>query len=286
MKTIFDFAYTFVCESVKLGELVLVGLGLNSERDISMRGLEELKTADAVFAELYTNFMPELSIRRLEKQIGKKIQVLSRRTLEEEKGQVILEEAKRRKTVLLVPGDPLIATTHVDLRIRAEKQGVKTRVTHGASIISAAIGLSGLQNYKFGRSVTISFPEQDFIFETPYEVILQNKEMGLHTLCFLDVRVEEKRCMTIKEGLQVLLAVEEKRKQGLITPTTLVVGIARAGSDHSIVKAEYLETIINYDFGTPPHTLIFPAKLHFMEAEALITLAGAPENIRKIREKG
>jgi len=39
--------------------------------------------------------------------------------------------------------------------------------------------------------------------------------------------------------------------------------------------------VMNHDFGDPPHTLVFPAKLHFMEAEALITLAGAPEQIRE-----
>jgi len=42
--------------------------------------------------------------------------------------------------------------------------------------------------------------------------------------------------------------------------------------------------VINYDFGVPPHTLIFPGKLHFMEAEALITLAGAPEEVRGMAE--
>jgi len=264
-----------------LGELVFVGLGLYDERDLSLRGLEEAKQADKVFVELYTSLMAGLSIQKLEKLVGKKISIVSRHALEEEGGQTILQEAEKEKVVLLVSGDPLIATTHVDLRIRAEKLGIKTNVIHGASIISAAIGLSGLQNYKYGRSVTIPFPEEAFTSETPYKVIMENKKMGLHTLCFLDVKAEEEKYMTIKDGLETLLATEKRKRRRVITSDTLVIGIARAGSRNSIVKAGYVGDVIKHNFGTPPHTLVFPSKLHFMEAEALITLAGAPEQIRK-----
>jgi len=265
-----------------VSELVFVGLGLFDELDVSLRGLEEIKEADTVFAEFYTSLMAGLSLRRLEKLIGKEVSVVSRHHLEEENGQMILRKAEEGKTVLLVPGDPLIATTHVDLRIRAERLGIKTRVIHGASIISAAIGLSGLQNYKFGRSVTVPFPQKGFVSETPYQVIKENKKTGLHTLCFLDVKVEEGKYMTVKDGLQALLAVEKQKRNRVVTPSTLVIGIARAGSKDSVVRADYVREIVNYDFGKPPHTIVFPGKLHFMEAEALITLARAPESIRRM----
>jgi len=267
-----------------LGEIVFVGLGLFDEKDMSLRGLEEIKSADAVFAEFYTSLMPNLSINKLEELVGKKVNMVSRQVLEEEGGRPLLEEAKKRKVAFLVPGDPLMATTHVDLRIRAEKQGIRTRVVHGASITSAAIGLSGLQNYKFGKSVTVPFPQGTVISETPYKTILENQVMGLHTLCLLDMRAEEKRYMTIKEGLQLLLAVEKGKKKHAVALNTLVVGIARAGSMTPVVKAGYLGELMDYDFGAPPHTLIFPSRLHFMEAEALITLAEAPERIRETFE--
>jgi len=258
-----------------------VGLGLYDERDMSLRGLEEIKEADAVFVELYTSLMPGLSIQKLEELVGKRVSVVSRRTLEEEDGQLILREAEVGKTVLLVPGDPLIATTHLDLRIRAERRGIKTRIVHGASIVSAVIGLSGLQNYKYGRSVTIPFPEKGFTSETPYRVIMENRKTGLHTLCFLDIKAEEKRYMTIRDGLEALLATEKQKRKQVVTPDTLVIGIARAGSRNPTVKADYVKDMIKYNFGAPPHTLILPSKLHFMEAEALITLAEAPEQIRE-----
>jgi diphthine synthase len=267
-----------------LNELVFIGLGLYDEKDISLRGLEELKEADAIFAELYTSLMPGLSIRKLEEMTGKSVRVVSRRVLEEEEGQQLFEEAKRGKVAFLVPGDPLIATTHVDLRISAEKRGIKTRVIHGASAVSAVRGVSGLQNYKFGKAVTIPFSEQGFVSETPYMVIMENRDRGLHTMCYLDIKAEEQRYLTIKEALETLLELEKVKKEQVVTSKTLVVGVARAGSNEPAVKAGYIEEVLNYNFGAPPHTLIFPGKLHFMEAEALITLAGAPEEIRGMAE--
>ncbi len=267
-----------------MSELVFIGLGLYDEKDISIRGLEELKEADVVFAEFYTSLMLGLSIKKLEEMAGKTVKVVSRRVLEEEEGKQILEEAKKGKVVFLVPGDPLIATTHVDLRISAEKQGIRTRVIHGASVVSAVRGISGLQNYKYGKAVTIPFSEQGFVSETPYRVISENRERGLHTMCYLDIKAEEQRYLTIKEALQTLLELEKQKKEKVITPRTLVIGVARAGSIQPEVKAGYIEEVIDHHFGAPPHTLIFPGKLHFMEAEALITLADAPKEVRRMAE--
>lgn len=265
-----------------MGELVFVGLGLYDEKGISLRGLEEVKEADFVFAELYTSLMKELSVEKLERLIAKKVVLVSRKTLEDENGEQIIVAARKGKAVLLVPGDPLVATTHVDLRIRAEEAGIETRVVHGASIISAAIGLSGLQNYKFGGSVTIPFPDEDVVSETPYDVVKANLKAGLHTLCFLDIRADEKRYMTIREALDTLLMVERKRQESIVTGNVLVVGIARAGSRNPVVKAGALEEVLDYDFGSSPHVLVVPGRLHFVEAEALIKLAGASESIKEL----
>jgi len=271
-------------ELMVLGELVFIGLGLHDERDISLQGLDAIKDVDTVFAEFYTSLMPGLSIRRLEELVRKEVVVVSRRSLEEEEGREILQKARRSKVAFLVPGDPLIATTHVDLRIRAQKEGIKIKVIHGASIISAVVGLSGLQNYKYGRSVTIPFPEEEFASETPYSVIMQNKERGLHTLCFLDIKADKMRYMTVKEGLEALREVEERKSEDVVTKETLVVGVARAGSEDPTVKAGYVGELMDYAFGGPPHSLVVPSRLHFMEAEALVVLAGAPEEIREMVE--
>ena len=263
-----------------MNELVFIGLGLNDEKGISIKGLEETKTADYVFMELYTSLMPEFNLQRFETLCGKKVQVVSRRELEEENGTIILEAARKGKAVFLVPGDPFIATTHVTLRIDAEKHGIKTRIIHGESIISAIISLSGLHNYKFGKTVTVPFPEN--FSETPYNVIVQNKRFGLHTLCLLDLKANEKQFLNINQAIAMLLEVEQKNKKGAITPDTVAVGIARAGSNNPTLKAEFLKNLANYDFGPPPYSLIFPWDMHFMETESLIAFAGAPAEFRRL----
>jgi len=266
-----------------LGELVFVGLGLYDQNDVSLRGLREVETADFVFAEFYTSLMSGFSMKSLEERIGKKVTVVSRRVLEDENGEQILEKALRSKVAFLVPGDPMIATTHVDLRIRAEKWGIKTRIVHGASIVSAVMGLSGLQNYRFGRSVTIPFPENGKASETPYEVLAENKARNLHTLCFLDINVDKQRYMTVNEALRIVLVMEEKKKEDIVGLDSLAIGVARAGAEDVIVKADSVKNLVDFQFGRPPHVLVFPAlKLHFVEAEALITFADAPEWVRRM----
>jgi len=263
-----------------LKELVFVGLGLNDEKGISIHGLEEAKTADSVFMELYTSLLPDFSLERFEALLGKTITTLSRRNFEEENGKLILDAANRGRTVLLVPGDPFVATTHIALRIDAEKLGIRTRIVHGASIISAIIGISGLHNYKFGKTVTVPFPEN--FSETPYNVIAQNKKLGLHTLCLLDLKAEENRFLTIGEGLEYLLSIEHRRIENIITSEAIAVGVARVGSDSPSLRADFARNLLKFDFGGPPHSLILTGQLHFMEIEALINLAGAPKELREV----
>lgn len=261
-----------------LKEIVFVGLGLHDELGISLNGLKEVETADTVFIELYTSLLPNFSVERFETSSGKKLQRVSRKELEEGDGKIVLKRAEKGKVVLLVPGDPLIATTHIALRIKAEKLGIKTRIIHGASILSAIMGLSGLHNYKFGKSVTIPFPEETYS-ETPYDVITQNKHLGLHTLCFLDLNTETRRYLTIHESLDSLLNIESTKKKETITENTLAVGVARAGSNNPTVKTDTAKALRRYNFGKPPHSIVIPGTLHFMEAEALLVLTGAPKKL-------
>ena len=260
-------------------ELVFVGLGLEDENGISIQGLKEVKSAENVFIELYTNLMPNFSLNNFKITSGKQPYILLRHELEEENGKIILNAAEKGKTVFLVPGDPLIATTHITLRLEAEKRKIQTRIIHGTSIISAIMGLSGLHNYKFGKTVTIPLPYN--LSETPYNVIIQNKKNELHTLCLLDINKKKEQFLSINDALKLLLDIEQKRKQKIITPNTIAVGLARVGSSSQILKADRIKYLLDFNFGGPPQSLIFPGKLHFMEAEALVAFAGAPGEIKE-----
>jgi len=256
------------------GKLTFIGLGLYDEKDISLKGLEEIKNCDKVFAEFYTAKLTGTDIKKIEKTIGKPIGVLSR--AETEKGDKILDSAKNKNVVFLTCGDPMTATTHIDLRLRAIKKGIKTSVIHGNSIVTAVSGLLGLQNYKFGRTTTLAYPEKDYFPTSPYSIIKENKKMDLHTLVLLDIQADKDRYMTANEGMKLLLKMEEKQKENIVNENSIICVVARAGSKEPIVAAGIIKDLINRDFGPPLHTMAIPGKLHFMEIEALQALAQLP----------
>ena len=167
----------------------------------------------------------------------------------------------------------MTATTHVELRLRAAKEGIETRVVHGASIATAVAGLTGLTSYKFGRATTIVFPDGSYFPTSPYDVVRENLARGLHTLCLLDLCAAESRYMTAREGAALLLRMEEERKEGALSRETLVVAIARAGSSDALVARGTLAAMARADLGAPLHALVVPGRLHFVEEEAVRAFA-------------
>ncbi|WP_099209969.1 diphthine synthase [Thermococcus henrietii] len=260
--------------------LYFIGLGLYDEKDITLKGLETARKCDKVFAEFYTSLLAGTTIDKVEELIGKPIVRLSREDVELNFEKIVLPEAKEKDVAFLTAGDPMVATTHSDLRIRAKKAGVESYVIHAPSIYSA-VAVTGLQIYKFGKSATVAYPEKNWFPTSHYDVIRENRERGLHTLLFLDIKAERNRYMTANEAMEILLQVEEMKKEGVFTPETLVVVLARAGSLNPTIRAGYVKNMINEDFGRQPHVLIVPGRLHIVEAEYLVEFAGAPEDILK-----
>jgi len=248
--------------------LTLIGLGLFDEQDLTLRGIEEAKKADKAYLELYTTVW-QGDIKNLEKIIGKKIEVLKRKDLEEGSGR-ILEEAKKQDVVILVGGDPLVATTHSVLLFEARKQMIRTKVVHNSSIISA-IAETGLHIYRFGPTVTIPFPEKTKgkLPESVYEVVKMNKERGLHTLCLLDVDADQNKFMTAEAAIKILLEIESKRKEGVFTEEIDAIIFVMAGSDNSKIFFDKVKKFIDKNIGEPPMILIIPGILHFTEKEYL-----------------
>jgi diphthine synthase len=265
------------------GHLAFIGLGLYDEADISLKGLQELQQCDVVFAEFYTTKLGKFDRESFENLIGKKIEILSRE--ETENGDKIINAASQKHIGFLTGGDPMIATTHVDLRLRALKEGISTTIIHSSSIATAVPGLLGLQNYKFGRTTTLAFSEKDYFPTSPYEVIRNNKKMGLHTLVLLDIQAEKNRYMTANEGLDLLLKMEEKLRKHLITKETLACVVARAGAPNPMIIANTINILRKKDFGPPLHTIVLPGPLHFMEIEALELFADLPLEIKRKIQK-
>jgi diphthine synthase len=242
--------------------LTFVGLGLYDLRDISVKGLDCIRNADAVYLESYTSRLSGCTLIEMEELYGKEIRVLSRHDVEIDPDP-LLAHARTNDVVLLMGGDPMVSTTHIDLRIRAHSKGIGTKVIHGSSISTAVCGLTGLQNYRFGKSCSLPFPHGSWFPMTPVNVIAENIERDLHTLVYLDI--QDDRCMTIPEAIALL--EEMARRNGVAIP--VYVGVARAGSDSPVIRAGDAGALLSTDFGPPLHILAIPASLHVMEREYL-----------------
>ena len=246
--------------------LYLIGIGLSTEKDITIKGLEIAQKCDKIYLENYTSLL-QCSIQDLERLYGKKITVADRLTAEQ-KDQEIVSEAKSKDIAFLVVGDPFSATTHIELFKLAREKNVPVQVVHNASVLTA-VGITGLQLYKFGRVTSIPFLEDHPQLETPYNVFKENQQQRLHTLFLLDLKPEQNRFMTVNQALEILEKIESRKKEKLIQKETLVVGCARLGSDDAVIKAGPLEKIRKMEFGKAPHCLIIPGKMHFSEEDFL-----------------
>lgn len=246
--------------------LFMIGLGLDNEKDISLKGLEAIKKCDFVFLEDYTSML-NCSVKDLEKIYGKEV-ILADRNLVEQKSDLILNKAEKNNVCFLVVGDVFSATTHVDLFLRARKKGVEVRVINNTSILNA-VGIVGLELYKYGKTISMPFFEKSFMPESPYDAVKENLRNGLHTLVLLDIKKDLNKFMSVNVALKQFLEIELKRKENVFSEKLKVVGCARIGSNDQVIKYGSVKKLLSYDFGKPLHCLIVPGKLHFIETEML-----------------
>ncbi len=251
-----------------MGELWFVGLGLNDERDLSLRARELLGGAGAIFTEEYTSRLAPGALDRLAGELGRPIARLSREALEGE-GPVRAALAEHDRVVLLVTGDPFVATTHVALRVSVEGWGHRWRYLPNATVLSAAPGLLGLMHYRFGRTVSLPFPAPEFAPRSPLEAIAENRSRGLHSLLLLDLRPEEGRYLTAGEAIRIL-AERDVGDPPLLPPDLDLGVVARVGTPTERAWFGPRSQLAGIDFGPPLHAIVVPAPtLHFQEAEAV-----------------
>jgi diphthine synthase len=243
--------------------LYLIGLGLHDEKDLSLKAIEAIKSADEVYAEIYTsNWHGDFSI--IEEITGKEIKILEREDIESD---FLMGRAGQCNVVLLVPGDPLAATTHTQFLIDGKRAGIEVKVIHSSSIYSS-IAESGLQLYKFGRATTIASPEKGFNPTSPYEIIAENHKMGLHSLVLLCLKGTGVH-MSIRDGLELLLGMEERKKENVINKETKVVACCDLGCPKQKILYGSILHLMEVDPKKVPAVILVPGKLNFKEEEAL-----------------
>ena len=168
----------------KQSGLRLIGIGPGTVGSMTTEAISAAKSADFRRYEAYTALWPNEELSQLEQLVGPIERVMRP---EIENPEEILGLAKSHVVAVLIVGDPLQATTHVDLQLQANENGIECEVIHGISITNLVTGAIGLSNPKIGRQTTLTYPYSGWIATSPLEVIAVNRGMGLHTLALLDL---------------------------------------------------------------------------------------------------
>lgn len=259
-----------------VGWLAFVGLGLCPDC-VSLRALSFLKSADYVFLDTYTSYMPGFGWKELAALIGKDVVPLRRQDLEEKGGRRVLESALRGNVAFASVGDPFVATTHVYLRNAALQRKIPVIYVPGVSIHSAAFSLAGLQVYKSGPPATIVEPTDIYRPKSAFEKVVENLRRGLHTLLLLDIDLANMRFMSFSRGAQLL--IEGLSEYGVDVGKLLGVGLSVVGSDRQGAVASTLEGLTGIRNNDFPQSLIVPGRLDPVETEALMFLGANQEQL-------
>ena len=163
--------------------LWLIGIGPGNPDLLTLEAVEAISNCKYVFMEGYTAHLSEEYLEEFQMKFGE-WEILMRGAIENP--TKLLDLANKDTVALLVIGDVLQATTHIDLILRCEKLEIPTQVIHGISI-TTLIGEVGLQAYRFGRQTTIPYSYKAYLPTSPLEIILANKKNNLHTLLLLDL---------------------------------------------------------------------------------------------------
>ncbi|MDZ7731052.1 MAG: diphthine synthase [Natrialbaceae archaeon] len=247
--------------------LTFVGLGLYDEHSVTLAGQDAIQRADRVVAEFYTSRLVGTTIDRLEAEHDTSIEVRDRSSVEQTPDD-ILDDAEEKDVVFCTGGDPMISTTHVDLRLRARERDIPTRIVHGVTAQTAASSLTGLQNYRFGPATTLPFPDGHGADGLPTSVtatLEANRERGLHTIVYLDIDATEERFMTADVAASLLA---ERY------PDLVGVVVGQAGSPEPTVVGGQMPELSDVSAGEPLHLLVVPGTVHLLEADALAAFAG------------
>jgi diphthine synthase len=251
--------------------LWFVGTGINGYRGLSLAALDALKKCEIVYVERFTSALSEGDLQGLNSLLGRQAKPVQRWFVED--GREILEAAKSKEVALVTYGDPLIATTHTELRSRAARNSIKTSVLHSASGIFSIMGETGLHIYKFGRMVTMMSEPQSAI--SVYSAIFENLLAGSHTLILTEYSYDEGKdpfFLDPASVFQLLKDVERDQKHQIFSDDTFAVVASRVGMGDQKLISGKVKSLAKIRFGEGPHSVILTGALHFTESEALAAL--------------
>jgi len=117
-----------------------------------------------------------------------------------------LSKAEKSKIALLVYGDSLSATTHIQLILECKKREIPYKIFHNASIMTT-IAETGLSLYKFGKTTSMPNWKEHTNKPTSFmNYIKDNQSISAHSLVLTDIGLE------INNAITQLLESSEKEK--------------------------------------------------------------------------
>jgi diphthine synthase len=245
--------------------LWFIGLGVSGISELSNSTLSVIKNADVVYLESFTSPISETEKKQLENISNGEFKIAKRWIVED--GNEILENAKKRETVLISYGDPYIATTHLELKTRAITDKIETKTIHSSSIVSSLIGEVGLHYYKVGKVLTIMNDPKSM--STPYYTIFDNLLSKTHSVILLEYNEDKSFFLDPHDALSLLLDVEKIQNRKIISSDTFVIIASRIGKNDQMVTSGKISNLIKKEFGDPPHSIVIPGGLHFTESDAI-----------------
>ncbi len=250
--------------------LYLIGVGLSKE-DITLHAIDACKKCDYVFFERYTSFISDEKVSQLAKVIGKEPKELTRSELEG-KAAKVMARAKSGNIAIITGGDPLIATTHKILFIEAKSQNIQTKIVHSSSILTAAIGESGLDFYRFGAVCTIPTWHEHYSPVSFYETIERNYSNNLHSLLLFDYDPMAHSSLDVEEAIRVLGEGEKHYKNGIIKNETKVFVIHKLGLEQQKIVFTTIEKAKKLRLSAGPALMILPASLTDIEKDIISSM--------------
>ena len=245
--------------------LSFVGLGISGFESIPIEGLEAISKADIVYLEQFTSPIGKSDVDKIQNAIKGEF-IPAKRWLVED-GKEILEKSKEKNVVLLAYGDPYIATTHIELRTRAIELKIETRSIHASSSLTSMIGECGLHFYKVGKIATIMSEMKSLTY--PYYIIYKNIIEGNHTVLLLEYNQNKDFFLDPKDALKELLETEKGQGRKILTESSYGIVASRIGFKNQKIVSGKISSLLQTNFGKPPHTIIIPGRLHFTESDAL-----------------
>ena len=272
----FDFCGVVYFE---MGGLWLIGIGPGNPELLTLKAVDAAKKCEFRFLEGYTAVLSADDEVKINSLIGG-WEKLMRPEIENPKKLLTL--AKSHNVALLIIGDPLQATTHVDLQLRCEEEGIICNIIPGISI-TTLIGVTGLQNYRFGRQTTMVYPFNNYIPTSPYETILNNYNNDLHSLVLFDLDpsgkgVDEQTPMKCNQAIEIMFKMKSKLAENhdnfvdQIDENTKAVLCCNLGLSNQKITYSTLEHLgngVGWDDDVLMGCLIIPTKLHDIEDAAL-----------------